>query len=41
MQLLRAKDRITGKERLTNRAKMPLYIPGRIIHVSYDSPLNV
>lgn len=36
--MLKKKDQITGKERLMARVRMPLFIPGRIIHITRNKP---
>ena len=31
-------DRVTGKEEMQVRERMPLFLPGRIIHITRDTP---
>ena len=31
-------DRVTGKEDMQVRERMPLFLPGRIIHLTRDTP---
>ena len=31
-------DRVTGKEDMQVRERMPLFLPGKIIHITRDSP---
>ena len=31
-------DRVTGKEEMQIRERMPLFLPGKIIHITRDTP---
>lgn len=31
-------DRVTGKEEMQVRERMPLFLPGKIIHITRDTP---
>ena len=31
-------DRVTGKEAMQVRQRMPLFLPGKIIHITRDNP---